>query len=272
LWQDGSNLTADDVLFTYQTIQNPDAGSPLQSAWHGIKITETNKHTIVFTLPNALTAFPHSLTNGIVPAHLLKNIPVSELRSASFNTSNPVGAGPFSWETIQVQGDLPEQRTEDIGLVANLHYYQGPPKIERFVVHTYYDEKHMINSFNADDINAMAGLSSLPDNLKNSQSVYDYNIPLTSETMVFFKTTGGALGDVKVRQALVQAVNVPKIVNGMGHMVIMANEPLLQSQLGYQKDSTQLPVNIDVANKLLDAAGWTQKNKNGILTICLLYI
>ena len=68
-WQDGKPLTSADVLYTYQTIQNPDAQSPLQSSWQGIKVTASDAQTIIFKLPNPLAAFPHNLTNGIIPKH-----------------------------------------------------------------------------------------------------------------------------------------------------------------------------------------------------------
>ncbi len=37
-WHDGEKLTADDVVFTYQTIQNPYTKSPYYSAWRGIEV------------------------------------------------------------------------------------------------------------------------------------------------------------------------------------------------------------------------------------------
>lgn len=88
VWQDGQSLTADDVVFTYQTIQNPDAKSPFLGSWQGIKVDAKNARTVEFTLPNVLASFPYSLTNGIVPKHLLNNIPPTQLRSVRFNTAS----------------------------------------------------------------------------------------------------------------------------------------------------------------------------------------
>jgi ABC-type transport system substrate-binding protein len=39
-WQDGQPLTADDVVFTYKTIQDIEAQSPLYSSWQGIIVTK----------------------------------------------------------------------------------------------------------------------------------------------------------------------------------------------------------------------------------------
>jgi len=36
LWQDGSDFTADDVIFTIESIQDPDYNSPWRSNWLGV--------------------------------------------------------------------------------------------------------------------------------------------------------------------------------------------------------------------------------------------
>ena len=44
----------------------------------------------------------------------------------------------------------------------------------------------------------------------------------------------------------------------------MANSPLLTTHLGYDKTVTQLPTNVEEANKLLDSAGWVINKTTGI--------
>lgn len=262
-WHDGEALTADDVVFTYQTIQNPDARSPLLPSWRDIKLEQIDDRTIRFSLPNTLSSFPHALTNGIVPKHLLENTPPSQLRSVRFNTVQPIGAGPFKWETIEVRGTTPEQRQESIGLVAYEGYHAGLPKLQRFTIHSFRSESHLLASFERRELTALVGLSSVPDTLAAMDNVHEISIPLTGEVLVFFKTTSPILADVKVRQALVKAADTNAIIAGLGHPVIAARGPLLSSHLGYDKALVQFPTNIDEANSLLDAAGWT-KGINGM--------
>ncbi len=57
-WHDGKPFTADDVLFTYATIQNIEAQSPLYPSWLGIKITKQDAYTVNFDLPKTLSSFP----------------------------------------------------------------------------------------------------------------------------------------------------------------------------------------------------------------------
>ena len=94
-WHDGTPVTVEDVLFTYRTIQNPDAQSPLFASWRDVKVSSPKSNTITFTLPNVLASFPHSLTNGIVPKHRLESVAPDQLRSDRFNTVSPLGSGPF---------------------------------------------------------------------------------------------------------------------------------------------------------------------------------
>lgn len=262
-WQDGTPLTADDVAFTYATIQNADAASPLLTSWQKIKIEAKDPRTVVFTLPSPLSAFPNSLTNGIVPKHLLGNIPVNQLRSARFNTVAPIGSGPFKWERIEVEGSGPDTRSEQIGLVPNPYYHGGTAKLQRYIIRTFNDEKRMIQSFKDRQLTAMAGLETVPDDVKIEGGVQQYNIPLTGQVTVFLKTSNEILASVKVRQALVQAADPSDIVRSINYPLVISKGPFLASHVGYNKDIVQLPTNIEQAKKLLDEDGWVP-GANGI--------
>ncbi len=255
-WHDSQPLTAADVIFTYQAIQNPDAKSALFSSWSGIQLEQINDLTLAFTLPNTLSSFPYALTNGIVPKHLLESFPASQLRSTRFNTMQPVGSGPFRWQAIEVTGLTPESRQERIGLVRNENYHGGTPNLDSFTIVSFRGEEQLLKSFENQEITAAVGLGSVPDNLSDNTAIREHNIPLTGEVLVFFKTSHPILADVKVRQALVKAADPGVIVDGLDHSVIAARSPLLASHIGFDKTLLQFPTNVAEANALLDSAGW----------------
>src|SRR5262249_17445050 len=89
-WHDDVALTSADVVFTYQMIQTSDAQSPLYSSWRGVAVTAPDARTVVFKLPNPLSSFPTGLTNGIIPRHVLQRVDPADLRSATFNTTEPI--------------------------------------------------------------------------------------------------------------------------------------------------------------------------------------
>ena len=161
-WQDGQPLTAQDVVFTYHVIQDPDAESPLQSSWQDVTVTAANPSTVVFTLANPLSSFPYSLTNGIVPQHLLKNIPMTEMRSALFNTVNPIGSGPFKWKSIEVSGGTPSTRQERIVMTPFRRYFGSKPKLSAFVIDAYHNKNMLIKNFQQGTLTAMVGLNHVP--------------------------------------------------------------------------------------------------------------
>jgi peptide/nickel transport system substrate-binding protein len=268
-WQDGQPLTARDVAFTYRLIQNPDAGSPLAQSWQGITVTAANRYTVNFDLPNAFSAFPYNLVTGIVPEHILASVPASQLRSDSFNTTKPVGAGPFAWQAIQssVTTD-PDKAVSLIALKPFAHYASGAPKLDGFVLHAFGSKDAMIAAFQKRDINAMTGLDSTPGSLAKDKDVKAVSFNSTAAVMSFFKTSSGVLADQQVRQALVQGTDTAAILHELGYAATPVTEPFLKDQLGFDPQYQQASYSQAAANATLDKAGWLRgadgtRSKNG---------
>lgn len=262
-WQDGQPLTAEDVVFTFHLIQNPDANSPLLASWQNITITAPNKTTVDFNLPNAFAAFAYGLTTGIVPEHLLANIPAAQMRSASFNTTAPVGAGPFAWQALQTTPTTdPTKALSLIALKPFDHYAGGQPKLSSFVLHAFGSQDQMVQAFQHRDINAMAGLTDVPYDLQKTSDVTVTSFPSTAAVMTFFKTTGGVLADGQVRQALVRGIDTSTLLQKLGYPTKAVREPFLMGQLGYDPQYAQAAYDPQAAATLLDNDGWTRSGNN----------
>lgn len=262
-WHDGQKLTAQDVVFTYKTIQNPDAQSPLFGSWQNIVVSQKDAKTVVFTLSNPLSSFLHSLTNGIVPEHVLKGVKPASLRTAPFNTLTPIGSGPFKWRSVEVRGLNQENREERVALEAYDGYYAGAPKLDGFVIRVFHNQQKMIDEYKELQIDAIAGLPGVPDQLKSDSSLVTYSFPLKAQVMTFFKMSDGVLANINVRQALVQAADPRETIATLSYPTIPVTSPILRGQLGYDATSQQLAFNQAEAKKLLDADGWVL-GKNGV--------
>jgi peptide/nickel transport system substrate-binding protein len=258
-WHDGQPVTADDVVYTYKTIQNIEAQSPLYSSWQSITVSKQDGYTVNFDLPNPLSAFPYSLTNGIVPAHLLQNTPDEQLRSLPFNT-NPVGTGPFVWKFIDVAGASSDTREQRISLSANKEYHGGAPKLDGFNVIIFTDEKHMIAAFQAKQITAMNGLENKPSELVKDKTAISHTTPLTVAVMAFFNNSKVPLNNATVRRALVESVDRTKISGLLNQPVQLVNSPILKGQLGYDSTLVGPPYNLADANQILDKDGWAKSD------------
>lgn len=259
-WHDGAPFTADDVVFTYKTIQDIESQSALYSSWKDIAVKKVDSHTVTFDLPNAFSPFPISLTNGIIPAHILKNIPTSQLRSDSFN-SKPIGMGPFQWKFLELLTSTNSGSQQRITLAPFDKYWAGRPKLDGLNLLVFSNEQQLISAFNKKQINAVSGLETLPNELANDTGVQVYNTPLTSAVMAFFNNSRGVFADANVRRALVSGIDRQPLAKITGFPTQLVDSPLLHNQLGYSSDLVQLPYNPSSANQLLDQAGWLRSGQ-----------
>lgn len=263
-WHDGKPLTSDDVVYTYKLIQNPETKSSLNSGWRNIKVEAVDKHTVVFTLPGSLSSFPYSLTNGIVPEHILGSVNPAQLRSNAFNNINPVGSGPFKFAGVEVAGTDPAQKQERIAFNAFEGYHAGRPKLDKFIIRTFPDADSLVSAYDSDQVKAMVGLSDMPEHLAGKDENEEISIPLTGEVMVFFRTSQEVLKDQAVRRALVLATDKKAIFDKISYTVASVDEPLLRSHIGYDKSYRQLTGKAEEAKRALDAAGWVVDPATGI--------
>lgn len=254
-WHDGRDLTADDVVFTFKQAQNPDVKSPLFQSWREVTIKKVDDRTVTFSLKAPFAPFIYSLTTGIIPKHLLETVEPTQLRSVSFNTSKPIGAGPFKWDALEITGGNVDDREQQIGLIANPQYHLGRPKLDRFVVKTFISKDKLQQAFAERRVDAVVGLEQLPDDFDKTGIVYN-ETPLTAIQMAFFLSDTGPLKDGRVRSALVQAADTAAIIKALGFPVVKSDEPFLRTSFAYDPAYRQLGKNIEQSNKLLTDAGW----------------
>lgn len=248
-WQDGQPLTAEDVLFTVQTIQNPQVRSPLLGSWQGVVAQAPDLRTVVFSLPATYSAFDDSLTLQIVPKHLLEGINPAQLRLADFN-QRPVGSGPFMFEEF-----VASQRA--IRLKAYSNYVHGAPKLKRFIVRTYEDKDQLYKAFAERQITASSGFGVYEaEQYEQIGHGVLYEWPITNEAFAFFNTKQPILNDAKVRRALTQATKPQAAAEQFDYRFTSADAPLLPEHIGYNEQFTQATFDQAKASAELDAAGW----------------
>jgi len=84
VWDDGSLLTSDDVVFTMRTVQNPEVNSPIYKNWQGVLVERISELQIKFTLPAPYVFFENNIKRlPVIPKHIFNAIPISNLRLSS---------------------------------------------------------------------------------------------------------------------------------------------------------------------------------------------
>jgi peptide/nickel transport system substrate-binding protein len=94
-WHDGTPVTADDVVFTIETLQDPAYKGPSATSWSEVTVAATGQRQVRFTLETPLGGFLQALTQPIAPAHLLAEIPIENLGEDPFG-GVPIGSGAFA--------------------------------------------------------------------------------------------------------------------------------------------------------------------------------
>lgn len=254
-WHDGESITADDVVYTFGLIKNADTRSPLYAGWRNIGVDKVDEHTVRFTLPVAYAAFLNSLVIGILPEHALKDMHPSEFRTAPFNRAPTVGSGPFKFADLTSVDQ--KQSHFLLRTTANTSYVLGAPKLSGFQLHAYKDADTMPQAFNSQEVAGLSDASvSQIGALGNAKNYTRINAPLFNGVYAFLRTDAAYLSDVKVRRALQTSTSRSSIVKLLNNQVEELRGPLLPEQIGYRTDIDQPALNLDVAKKLLDEAGW----------------
>jgi peptide/nickel transport system substrate-binding protein len=106
-WQDGQPLTADDVVFTVQTLSDASYDGPGAASWREVTATAHDPLTVTLQLATPLGGFLVAATQPIAPAHLLAAIAPADLPNDAFGR-HPVGSGPFRLASLNASGAILE--------------------------------------------------------------------------------------------------------------------------------------------------------------------
>lgn len=271
MFHDGVELTSKDVAYTYMTILHPDytgvrfgtfnmlVGAKeykdgAEATVPGIEIIDD--YTIKFSTHEPHAPLLSSFNYGILPSHLLKDIPVGELETATFNLY-PIGSGPFKF--VEFQTD------RHVILEANKNYFFGKPNIDTLVyqkvaqdaIPIYLQQSRVdfieISPEQYAQVNSMSGID-----------VYVYEA--LSYSYAAFNLRQARFADVAVRQAITYGFDrelyVEVIREGFG---VVANAPMPTASWAYTNDGIDdYQYNPELAAKMLAEAGWAP-GSDGIL-------
>ena len=93
-WDDGTPVTADDVVFTVSMLKDADYTGPAGASWSDVDAQAVDARTVKFTLGKPIGGFVELARQPLLPKHLLADVPVAELADSDFARS-PVGNGPY---------------------------------------------------------------------------------------------------------------------------------------------------------------------------------
>lgn len=245
-WHDGEPFTAEDVKFTYDTINNPDNGSEIATNYEDITNIEiVDDYTVKITLKNKNVAMLDYLSVGIIPKHILEG---QDIMTSDFNR-HPIGTGPYkfaNWDEGQ-----------GITLLKNEEYFRKSPNIDKIIFKIVNDTKARVMQLKSRELDLAQVTPKDIETFKNDDNfvvdimktsdyrgiMYNFNYPLFKEN----RELPNALSYAIDREAIVD-----NILLGYGDA---AYSPL---QMGIYNDSEieKFEYNPEKAKQLLEEAGW----------------
>lgn len=264
-FHDGKNLTAKDVVYTIQLIQNPDLKSPLRGNWTDVTVEQLSDYELKISLEEAYAPFIENFTLGIMPAHAWSSLPIEQLPFSQLNTE-PIGSGPF--KIINAGRDTS-------GLINHysLEAFRNnniDPKINKIELSFFQNEDLLIAALNKKEVDTTAYLSA--NNIsKFADSNYQlFEVPLPRTFGIFFnQNRNAALRDAAARSALTAVINRNDLIESTlyGHGVpiyepIAFTEPRLELTNSENVEVSTSTL-IDNAIDILETGGWS-KNEQGL--------
>ncbi|MGH7922688.1 MAG: ABC transporter substrate-binding protein [Candidatus Dormibacteraceae bacterium] len=274
-WTDGTPLTSDDVLFTYNLIFAPQyaaVASPRRGAFTQYVESISAPDPQTFVIKTKQTYAPllvNFATFGIMPKHVLQSVAPAAINTMSYNSAPTVTNGMFkfvSWE----QG-------AQVVLARNESYYGGPPLLDKWVYKVEASQDTIGDQLKTGEIDVGGGVDPAQvASLKSVQGLNMINFVIPAFGYVALqldptKPAGKLLQDEKLRQALFFAINRPGLIKSVEYgFATEANSVEPPTVFGYNPNTKPTyPYDTKKSNQLLDQLGWVKgsdgiRSKNGV--------
>ena len=254
-FQDGTPITALDVLFTINKAKDLTIKSPRKVDWDGVNIEKVDEKTIKFTLKQPYASFLENMTLGIMPAHIWDNS-VMELNDANID---PIGSGPYMINAISKQSS---GIIDSYELVPFKKFVLGEPYIKNVNLYFYKNEDDLTNALINNSIDQISSITPLDaENLKERNFQIESFVLPRIFGLFFNQNQNQIFTDKIVLNAINQAIDKNKIVKdvllGYGNVI---DGPIPLNMTEYHKsDITDDTTRGDMLQKVqndLSKDGW----------------
>ncbi|NDL55511.1 ABC transporter substrate-binding protein [Phytoactinopolyspora mesophila] len=241
-FHDGSPVTADDVLYSYARIVDPDEGFRARANLEMLDIAKSaavDERTVRLVLSRPYAEFPNSMAAFgafIVP-------------SGAEEFADPIGSGPFRFEEWTPGSSL--------GLVSFDDYWEGRPYIDELEYLITNEETARINALlggqveYAHDISPASGQSH-----QDRDGVIFINLPNSGMNGFVMKVDRAPFDDPDVRRALFLLTNRQELVDAaIGGAGTIGNDLFGQGYEYYADHIPQRELDLDEATRLIEKAG-----------------
>lgn len=258
LFHDGSELTAEDVKYTFDTYSQ--AGNTVASRFDGMKdVTVIDRYTVKINMERVNASFLRSACEvPIVPAAYHEEVGVDGFRTA------PIGTGAF-----RVTEWRPAEFTE---LTAFEDHFRGAPKVERIRLEVVPEPSVRYIALLTGDAQGTVWPLDVEDalELQNDPNFLVVATNWDSPRFIPLNNELPQLSDRRVRQAMMYALDRQRILeeleSGLG---VVGTSHLAPHNPYYNPNVREYPFDPERARSVLEEAGWMEgsdgvRSKDGL--------
>jgi peptide/nickel transport system substrate-binding protein len=251
-FHDGGALDCQDVVFTYQSILDPEVGSPFQGGyarkWREVTCGPT-PDTVDFSLVQDYANLITDLALGIVPAPSPKGYDDSQ--DPGDASPEWIGTGPFRFVTTQGEHRALLARFDD--------YWGSPAGVPFLLVQVIAEESSRVLNMvgGAGDICVNGVTPSVAHALRGESSARIVHEPAAIISYMLFNLRNPVLSDRRVRHAIARAVDRESILRDLFFGMGQSADSMLPS-VHWAHGAPRSPIRFDLeaARRLLDEAGF----------------
>lgn len=279
-WSDGQPFTADDVVFTFEFVSNPQVGAATAQYYEAVESVEAIDEKTVKINFKAVTAawqIPFTGQTGVIlPKHIFEAANGANARDIEANLQ-PIGTGPYQVASLQPGSVFFEPNPnfrEDAPFFKAVELVGGLPP--------YAAAREVLSTGEADFAhNLQVEVELLKDLQQDGAGVVDTVFGglveriMLNPTDPFAETPSGErssltaqhpfLSDQQVRQAIAYAIDRDTIIEELYGFTGRPTAQLLVAPRPYANPGViSYEYDLDKAKALLDEAGWTDTDGDGI--------
>ena len=287
-WNDGTPVTAHDYKFTFDALASGETSSPRTDVLQSVEsVDAVDDTTLVVTLKLASCRVIEELDDfGILPKHIIEpqlEGDYAKIDELEYNKNPNVTSGVFNFGAL-----VPDEQTS---LIRNDNHWMSV-SLEGYIIRNVPDQLVGIEQFLAGEVNSVgtAGSASVPpvrmqefrDRAEDGEfQIYEYvddgltfvgfNLADRTNPVNGEDDDGNPIdqgkhpffGDVRVRQAVAQAVNYADIIEGASEgEAIQVNSFGTPALWGYDSSLEPWEYNPEAALALLAEAGFVDHDSD----------
>lgn len=247
-WHDGKPFTADDVVYTLETIKNAEESAFAENVEAVVSWTKIDDYTVELFLSEPCGTVVHQLTFPIISAHF------------DDYEHSAVGTGPFRVESFDTQ--------EALTLAANQDYFLGAPKLSGAIVQFVRTDDMDTAAFTSHSSDVISARIQEKAPFSPGERMKYVSFPSTELVYMGMNTERWPFASALTRQALAHLIDRDSVVEqDYTEKALAAPSALSSVYPYYEPEISAISYDVEEAREGLFHAGWSDLDGDGVIDV-----